>query len=128
MSPVIHPACRTESILKSMWHFITPASTWESQTSGLFESIVFQPAEIPLNGDEAAFEWNYVNPIVFYRAIEQQFRGADNAIIGADVKWDAFKGVSLYGQLVLDEFSSPTSVPVMAGGRTSCRAGGRKIC
>ncbi len=70
---------------------------------GLFESIVFSPQD-SVNGDKAAFEWNYVNPIIFYRAIEQQFGSADNAIIGADVKWNAFKGVSLYGQLVLDEF------------------------
>jgi hypothetical protein len=70
---------------------------------GVFESIVFSPQD-SVNGDKAAFEWNYVNPVIFYRAIEQQFGSADNAIIGADVKWNVFKGVSLYGQLVLDEF------------------------
>jgi hypothetical protein len=70
---------------------------------GLFESIVFSPQD-SVNGDKAAFEWNYVNPVIFYRAIEQQFGSADNAIIGVDVKWNVFKGVSVYGQLVLDEF------------------------
>lgn len=70
---------------------------------GLFESIVFSPQD-SVNGDKAAFEWNYVNPVIFYRAIEQQFGSADNALIGADVKWNVFRGVSLYGQLVLDEF------------------------
>jgi hypothetical protein len=70
---------------------------------GFFESIVFSPQD-SVNGDKASFEWNYVNPVIFYRAIEQQFGSADNAIIGADIKWNVFKGVSLYGQLVLDEF------------------------
>ena len=70
---------------------------------GLFESIVFSPQD-SVNGDKAAFEWNYVNPVIFYRAIEQQFGSADNAVIGGDFKWNAFKGVSVYGQFVLDEF------------------------
>ena len=70
---------------------------------GFFESIIFSPQD-SVNGDKAAFQWNYVNPIIFYRAIEQQFGSNDNAIIGADVKWNVTKGVSMYGQLVLDEF------------------------
>jgi hypothetical protein len=70
---------------------------------GLFESIVFSPQD-SVNGDKASFEWNYVNPVIFYRAIEQQNGSPDNAILGGDFKWNAFKGVSVYGQLVLDEF------------------------
>lgn len=70
---------------------------------GFFESIIFSPQD-SVNGDKAAFQWNYVNPVIFYRAIEQQFGSNDNAIIGADVKWNVTKGVSMYGQLVLDEF------------------------
>lgn len=70
---------------------------------GVFESIVFSPQD-SVNGDKAAFEWNYVNPVIFYRAIEQQNGSPDNAIIGGDFKWNAFRGVSVYGQLVLDEF------------------------
>ncbi|MEI9921011.1 MAG: hypothetical protein WDO14_19785 [Bacteroidota bacterium] len=70
---------------------------------GLFESIVFSPKD-SVNGQKAAFEWSYVNPVIFYRAIEQQYGSADNAIIGGDFKWNAFKGVSIYGQFVLDEF------------------------
>lgn len=70
---------------------------------GFFESVVFSPQD-SVNGDKAAFEWNYVNPVIFYRAIEQQYGSADNAIVGADFKWNAFKRVSFYGQLVIDEF------------------------
>jgi hypothetical protein len=70
---------------------------------GVFESIIFSPQD-SVNGDKATFEWNYVNPVIFYRAIEQQNGSPDNAIIGGDFKWNALKGVSVYGQFVLDEF------------------------
>jgi hypothetical protein len=63
---------------------------------GLFESVVFT--------DTTSFEWAYLNPIIFYRAIEQQFGSSDNVILGMDFKWNALKGVSVYGQFVLDEF------------------------
>ena len=63
---------------------------------GLFESVVFT--------DTSSFEWSYLNPIIFYRAIEQQFGSSDNVILGMDFKWNALKGVSVYGQFVLDEF------------------------
>ncbi len=65
---------------------------------GLFESVVFN------SNDSTSFEFSYLNPVIFYRAIEQQFGSSDNVIIGADFKWNAFKGVSVYGQFVLDEF------------------------
>jgi hypothetical protein len=64
---------------------------------GLFESVVF--------GDSAGrFEFNYLNPVIFYRAIEHQNGSADNAILGADFKWNAVKYLSFYGQVVIDEF------------------------
>jgi hypothetical protein len=63
---------------------------------GVFESVVFT--------DSTSFEWSYLNPIIFYRAIEQQFGSSDNVILGMDFKWNITKGVSAYGQLVLDEF------------------------
>jgi hypothetical protein len=68
---------------------------------GFFESVVFTPSDT-LNGGK--FEIGYLNPVIFYRAIEQQFGSSDNALLGFDFKWNAFKGISLYGQAVLDEF------------------------
>ncbi len=65
---------------------------------GLFESVVFNST------DSTSFEWSYLNPVIFYRAIEQQYGSSDNVILGMDFKWNAFKGVSIYGQFVLDEF------------------------
>ncbi len=68
---------------------------------GVFESVVFAPAD-SING--GVFELSYLNPIIFYRAIEQQNGSADNVILGMDWKWLAVKRLSFYGQFVLDEF------------------------
>lgn len=68
---------------------------------GIFESVVFSPKDSVNNN---SFDFSYLNPVIFYRAIEQQFGSSDNAILGIDFKWNAFKKVSLYGQIVLDEF------------------------
>ena len=68
---------------------------------GFFESVVFSPQD-PING--GVFELNYLNPVIFYRAIEQQNGSADNVLLGLDWKWLARKRLSFYGQFVLDEF------------------------
>lgn len=68
---------------------------------GFFESIIFTPRD-SINSN--TFELSYLNPVIFYRAIEQQNASSDNAILGLDFKWNAFKKISFYGQFVLDEF------------------------
>lgn len=49
-------------------------------------------------------DWNYLNPVIFYRAIERDLNSPDNAFIAFDAKWSKNRWV-WYGQLVLDEFS-----------------------
>ena len=68
---------------------------------GFFESVVFTPRD-SVNGN--TFDLSYLNPVIFYRAIEQQNGSSDNALLGLDFKWNAIKGISFYGQAVLDEF------------------------
>lgn len=68
---------------------------------GFFESVIFSPDDTTTAGK---FEWAYLNPIIFYRAIEQQNGSSDNVILGLDFKWNAVKKLSIYGQFVLDEF------------------------
>ncbi len=65
---------------------------------GLFESVVFDA------DSSSHFDASYLNPVIFYRAIEQQFGSTDNVLVGADFKWNAIKKLSFYGQFVLDEF------------------------
>lgn len=69
---------------------------------GLFETVVFSPDDSLVDG--SSFEWNYLNPVIFYRAIEHQFGSSDNVIVGADFKWNLVRNVSLYGQVIVDEF------------------------
>ena len=64
---------------------------------GVFESVVFRR--------ENTFELQYLNPIIFYRSIEQALGSPDNAFIGFDFKVNIPKHVQIYGQLLLDEFN-----------------------
>jgi hypothetical protein len=68
---------------------------------GLFESVVFSPDD---STGVASFRLDYLNPVIFYRAIEQQNGSSDNVLLGMDVKWNALKNIQFYGQFVLDEF------------------------
>jgi len=64
---------------------------------GVFESEVS-------GGRGRGLELQYLNPIIFYRAIEQNVGSTDNALLGLDFKWNVKHRAQLYGQLVLDEF------------------------
>ncbi|WP_161889030.1 hypothetical protein [Pontibacter russatus] len=64
---------------------------------GVFEQVIFARGE-------GKFELQYLNPIIFYRSIEQALGSEDNAMLGADFKWNIANRVQLYGQLMLDEF------------------------
>ena len=68
---------------------------------GLFENVIFHRGDSISNG---GFDLNYLNPIIFYRAVEHGLNSADNVILGLDWKWNFAQRFSFYGQLVLDEF------------------------
>lgn len=68
---------------------------------GIFEAIAFGQPKDSLG---TSFELDYLNPIIFYRAIEQSGGSQDNALFGADVTWNFLNRFSFYGQVVLDEF------------------------
>ncbi|MEZ5055188.1 MAG: hypothetical protein R2807_10585 [Chitinophagales bacterium] len=64
---------------------------------GIFESVMFRR--------ENTFELQYLNPVIFYRSIEQALGSPDNAFIGFDFKINIPKHVQIYSQLLLDEFN-----------------------
>ena len=67
---------------------------------GLFESVIWN------NSNNRGFDVNYLNPIIFYRAIEfQTGQGAGNAVLGATAKYKVNDNINIYSQFVLDEFS-----------------------
>jgi hypothetical protein len=63
---------------------------------GLFEGVIF--------GRRDRFDFGYLNPIIFYRSIEQQNGSFDNSVAGLDAKYNLPQRIQLYGQLALDEF------------------------
>jgi hypothetical protein len=50
------------------------------------------------------YDYQYLNPIIFYRAIEGSIGSPDNVLIAANAKWNLKKRLSFYGQLLFDEF------------------------
>ena len=68
---------------------------------GLFEHIVFSRQDSLQN---PGFELNYINPIIFYRGVEQNLNSSDNAFLGMEYKYLPRKNMTFYGQFVLDEF------------------------
>lgn len=68
---------------------------------GVFESIMYGRADSLGGGN---WNINYMNPIIFYRSIEQNLGSGGNALLGLDFNWIFLHHFSLYGQFVLDEF------------------------
>ena len=63
---------------------------------GIFEAVVF--------ARENHFEFQYLNPVILYRTVEQFLDSPDNALIGLNGKWNIKNRFQVYGQLILDEF------------------------
>lgn len=68
---------------------------------GLSETIIFSRND---SLGSRGFELNYLNPIIFYRSVEQNLNSADNAMVALDYKWNFARHFSFYGQFILDEF------------------------
>ena len=60
---------------------------------GFFESVMTDKVD-----------FNYFNPIVFYRWVEQSLGTPDKVMLGIDYKWNFYPSMQLYGQFALDEF------------------------
>jgi hypothetical protein len=77
----------------AMHHLDVAITKWLN--IGLFEGVVF--------GRKDHFDFGYLNPIIFYRSIEQQNGSFDNSVAGLDVKANLAHKIQLYGTLLLDE-------------------------
>lgn len=69
---------------------------FKNLTIGAYEAVVFSRRE--------HFEFQYLNPVIFYRTVEQFLGSSDNALIGLDAKWNVLHRGQIYGQFILDEF------------------------
>lgn len=65
---------------------------------GVYESVMF--------GRNDRFEFGYMIPVIFYRAIERGLGSPDNVNLGISFKAIAAKRLQFYGQFMLDEFTS----------------------
>ncbi len=63
---------------------------------GIFETVVFSRRD--------HFEFQYLNPIILYRTVEQAVGSADNVLLGFDAKWNFLNRFQLYSQFIFDEF------------------------
>jgi len=68
---------------------------------GIFETILFQRDS---GHASSGFDPNYLNPIIFYKSIENGLNSTDKAILGINYKYNFLKRFSLYGQVVISEF------------------------
>ena len=67
---------------------------------GLFESVVWS------NSNGRGFDPNFINPIIFYRAVEfASSPKSGNALLGLTSKFKFNSQISAYGQFLIDEFS-----------------------
>ena len=67
---------------------------------GLFESVVWA------NQNNRGFDMSFVNPIIFYRAVEiSSSSKSGNALLGFTSKYKWNNQVNFYGQFLIDEFS-----------------------
>lgn len=89
----------------AMHHLSMNVTKWLN--IGVFEGVIF--------GRKNRFDFQYLNPIIFYRHIEGTVGSPDNAVAGFDFKANIAHRAQLYGQLLLDEFilsqikNNPTS-------------------
>jgi hypothetical protein len=67
---------------------------------GMFESVVWA------NQNNRGFDMSFVNPIIFYRAVEiSSSSKSGNALLGFTSKYKWNNQVNFYGQFLIDEFS-----------------------
>jgi hypothetical protein len=78
----------------AMHHLSMNVTKWLN--IGLFESVIF--------GRKNRFDFQYLNPIIFYRHIEGTIGSPDNALAGLDFKANVAHKFQFYGQVMIDEF------------------------
>ena len=67
---------------------------------GLFETVVFRPSDTLL---KRGYEWEYLNPFLFYRPTEYGIGSQDRILLGLNTSYNVGK-LMFYGQLIIDDF------------------------
>lgn len=79
----------------ALHHLTMQANHWLHL--GIFESVIFA---------RSTFDASYLNPLIFYKAVEASLGNPDKVFIGGDFRMNFVGHLSFYGQALLDEFSA----------------------
>lgn len=98
----VRPEVTEEGVFKTKYvasHYLSWNVT-KKLNIGFFESVIWDDT------NNRGFDMNYLNPIIFYRAIEFSTGSrSGNALIGLSAKFKWNERFSLYTQLMLDEMT-----------------------
>lgn len=83
-----------------IFHYLSAAIT-PSLTMGFFGSVIWAS---PDSTNSRGFELVYLNPIIFLRPVEENYGSSDNALMGFTGSLKIIPELTLYSQLLLDEF------------------------
>ncbi|UKN03422.1 hypothetical protein K6119_07825 [Paracrocinitomix mangrovi] len=67
----------------------------------VFETVNFRTKDTLVN---RGFDFNYINPVVFYRPVEYGLGSADNVLLGMNASYKLNRHHNIYTQFILDEF------------------------
>lgn len=81
-------------------HYLSWNITDEFNLS-VFETVVWAANDTLVN---RGFDFNYINPIVFYRPVEYGLGSSDNVLLGGNLSYKINKNHNIYSQFILDEF------------------------
>ena len=98
LSPVSQKMVSGNSLLPKKYavmHYLNFKATPRFAFS-FFEATIFNRSR--------QFELQYLNPVILYRSVEGLIGSPDNVLIGLEGRWDFFRRIRLYGQLLVDEF------------------------
>lgn len=69
---------------------------------GINEMVIFDRIDSTQSNQ---FDFNYLNPVIFYRSIESNLGSRDNSLMAADLNWIIRNRYVVYAQFLLDEFN-----------------------
>jgi len=97
----IDPFNKSLDITKfSAMHYLSWNITRDINLS-IFETVVWQANDTITN---RGFDFNYINPVVFYRPVEYGLGSSDNVLLGMNFSYKLNDHNNFYTQFVLDEF------------------------
>jgi hypothetical protein len=68
-----------------------------------FEAVIWRAQDSSFN---RSIDVNYTDPFLLFRPVEWSLGSPDNVLLGFGGRWQICKHVHLYGQLLIDDFSS----------------------